>query len=162
MATHPAALLATVAHAQQQVTSRGMSHAIEPACKRAAAGRRPPPPPLPPSPVPTTLSGLAYPNLLQLAQLEATAKGLIDELAASGGAGATPRLRELLATGEQLVASVGQAGQQLGSALPPSSAALPPAPDAQAVGEWHDRADRQYCGALDVADSGTQSALSCA
>ena len=48
MATHPAALLATVAHAQQQVTSRGMSHAIKPACKRAAAGRRPPPPPLPP------------------------------------------------------------------------------------------------------------------
>ncbi|KAI7845033.1 hypothetical protein COHA_001399 [Chlorella ohadii] len=102
MATHPAALLATVAHAQQQ-----------------------------------------------LAQLEATAKGLIDELAASGGAGATPRLRELLATGERLVASVGQAGQQLGSALPPSSAALPPAPDAQAVeAVWAHHAQQERGAAL--------------
>ena len=33
------------------------------------------------------------------------------------------------------MAAVTQAGQQLGGALPPSSTALPPAPDAAAVGE---------------------------
>lgn len=41
---------------------------------------------------------------VQLTQLEATARGLLDELAAS--AAATPRLRELLAAGDRLVAAV--------------------------------------------------------
>lgn len=138
MAGDPTALLATVAQAQQQVRPRGTMPEIGPTCRPAAAGacrrccRRPVP--LPPTflPCPARPSLTALP---QLAQLESTAKGLIDELAASGGAGATPRLRELLATGERLVAAVAQAGQQLGSALPPSSTALPPAPDATAVGE---------------------------
>ena len=99
-------------------------------CQQTPIAAHPPATPSTPSPSPHTL---------QLAELEATAKGLIDDLAASGGAGATPRLRELLATGQRLVASVAQAGQQLGSALPPSSAALPPAPSAEAVGEPRER-----------------------
>ena len=70
----------------------------------------------------------------QLTELEATAKGLIDELAGSGAA-ATPRLRELLATGARLVAAVQRAGEQLGPLLPAAGASLPAAPDRAAVGE---------------------------
>lgn len=69
---------------------------------------------------------------LQLTQLEATARGLIEELAASG-AQATPRLRELLASGERLVAAVTAAGGKLAPHLP-SGNALPGAPDRVAVG----------------------------
>ncbi|PRW56514.1 mediator of RNA polymerase II transcription subunit 27 [Chlorella sorokiniana] len=98
---------------------------------------------------PTALLATVAQAQQQLAQLEATAKGLIDELAASGGTGATPRLRELLANGERLVASVAQAGQQLGSVLPPSSAALPPAPDAAAVeAVWAQHAQQDRGAAL--------------
>jgi hypothetical protein len=70
--------------------------------------------------------------LPQLGQLESTARALVDEVASSG-AQATPRLRALLASGEQLVASVTRATSQLGARLP-DSAALPPAPGRAAVG----------------------------
>lgn len=70
----------------------------------------------------------------QLTELEATAKGLIDELVASG-AQATPRLRELLASGERLVAAVQLATGKLGGVLPMAGGVLPTGPDRATVGE---------------------------
>ena len=73
-----------------------------------------------------------YPHTLQLNQLESVVKGLVDELAASGGQ-TTPRLRELLATGAGLVAAVQAATGHLGSTLP-EGPALPPRPSRSDVG----------------------------
>ncbi|KAL4443714.1 hypothetical protein ABPG75_011451 [Micractinium tetrahymenae] len=67
----------------------------------------------------------------RLTQLEATAKGLVDELA-SAGAAAMPRLRELLAAADRLVAAVQAAGSELAPRLPAGSA-LPAAPNHAAV-----------------------------
>ena len=49
---------------------------------------------------------------LQLRQLQGVSKALLEELASSAGAGPTPSLRELLATGERLVAAIAEARVQ--------------------------------------------------
>lgn len=104
----------------------------------AAAAAQPGTAAPPPIPLSTALRDLPCTQPAQLTELEATAKGLTDELA--GGAAATPRLRELLAQGARLVTAVQQAGTQLGPLLPAAGAPLPAAPGRAAVGEqWKAR-----------------------
>lgn len=77
----------------------------------------------------------------QLSQLESVSKGLIDELALSGGQ-ATPRLRDMLARGAGLVAAVQKAADQLRATLP-DGPTLPIGPQRGIVDAVWDRHQEQ-------------------
>lgn len=135
VAADPSAALALVLDAQRKVQWRGCD-----GCTRATlpAFHLPPAPPLLAAARRQTRASV-LPLLhscscfaMQLGQLDAVTKGLVDDLVTSAGQG--PRLRELLATGEDLLAAVEAAANRLGATLP-EGASLPPGPSQSVTGE---------------------------